>query len=131
MSLRTSAGFASLAALTAAAALAHHSNAMFDRQKETVVTGTVREFQWTNPHVFIELTVTEKSGSSNFSIETSAPGVLRAHGWKFNSLKAGDKVVAKIHPLKDGRRGGGLISITKDGVLIGDGKPSAGYEGAK
>ena len=117
--------------LASSVALAHHSNAMFDRQKEVVVTGTVREFQWTNPHIFIELVVEGPNGPSNYSIEGPAPGILRDHGWKFNSLKAGDKVVVKVHPLKDNRPGGGLISVSKDGVTIGDSIPSAGYGNAK
>ena len=71
------------------------------------------------------------NGPINYSIETGAPGVLRAHGWKFNTLKPGDKVVATVHPLKGDRVGGGLVSISKDGVLIGDAKPSPGYEGSK
>jgi hypothetical protein len=102
-------------------ALAHHSNAMFDHDKVVEVTGTVREFQWTNPHVFIELTVAGASGPQDYSVECSAPAVLRAHGWKFNSLKAGDKVVVKVHPLKNGSVGGGLISVSKDGAVVGDG----------
>jgi hypothetical protein len=120
-----------VAGLSTSAVWAHHSNAMFDRQKEAVVTGTVREFQWTNPHVFIELVVDGPSGPYNYSIEAATPGVLRAHGWKFNTLKAGDKVVAKVHPLKDGRLGGGLISVSKGGVTIGDAVASPGYEGGK
>jgi Family of unknown function (DUF6152) len=107
------------AAVASSATLAHHSNAMFDIDKVTTVTGTVRDFQWTNPHCFIELVVDDPKGQQDFSIETGAPGVLRRQGWKFNSLKAGDKVVAKIHPLRDGRLGGGLISISVNGVQVG------------
>lgn len=101
-----------IVALSAAPpAFAHHSNAMFDRVKVIELKGTVREFQWTNPHTFIEL---DTPGSTEpFSIEGPTPGVLRAKGWKFNSLKAGDQVTIKAHPLKDGRRGGGLVQVTK------------------
>jgi hypothetical protein len=119
------------AVLFASVTIAHHSNAMFDRSKELLVTGTVREFQWTNPHVFIELVVEGANGPYNYSIETGAPGVLRAHGWKFNSLKAGDKVVARVYPLKSGGLGGGLISVSKNGVVVGDATASPGYEGGK
>ena len=104
-----------------APALAHHSNAMFEHDKTIEVSGTVRDFQWTNPHVFIELTVAGANGPQDLSVECSAPAVLRAHGWKFNSLKVGDKVVVKIHPLKNGSVGGGLVSASKDGAVIGDG----------
>jgi hypothetical protein len=110
-----------LAAGVVSPAFAHHSNAMFDHDKVVEVSGTVRDFQWTNPHVFIELTVAGANGPQDFSVECSAPAVLRAHGWKFNSLKVGDKVMVKVHPLKNGSVGGGLVSVSKDGVTIGDG----------
>jgi hypothetical protein len=106
-------------------ALAHHSNAMFDNTRDVEVAGTVREFQWTNPHVFIELMVEGPNGSYRFIIEGPTPGVLRGHDWKFNSLKAGDKVVAHVRPLREGRIGGYLVSLSKDGVPIGDGGTSS------
>ena len=77
--------------------------AMFDRQKEVTLKGTVKEFQWTNPHSFVDLTLDNQGG--DYLIEGPTPGVLRAHGWKFNSLKAGDRVTAKVHPLREGKGG--------------------------
>jgi Family of unknown function (DUF6152) len=112
------------------AALAHHSNAMYERDKTLEVTGTVREFQWTNPHTFIELQVETSSGTQNFTIEGPTPGVLRANGWKYNQLKAGDMIVVAYHPLKSGQLGGGLISMTKDGVTLQAGSTS-NYESGK
>jgi hypothetical protein len=109
------------AAFSASLALAHHSGAMFDNTKEVEIAGTVHEFQWTNPHVFIELMVAGPKGPQKFIIESPTPGVLKAHGWKFNTLKPGDKVVAKVHPLREGRVGGYLVAMSKDGVPIGDG----------
>jgi hypothetical protein len=110
-----------LFAIGSSVALAHHSNAMYERDKVLEVTGTIREFQWTNPHTFIELTVDGPNGPYNYSVEGPTPGVLRSQGWKFNTLKAGDKVTVKVHPLKSGRVGGGLISVTRDGVTINAG----------
>ena len=78
--------------LGASIALAHHSNAMFDDTKEVEVAGTVQQYQWTNPHVFIELMVDGAEGPHKFTIESPTPGVLRGHGWKFNTLQPGDKV---------------------------------------
>lgn len=112
-------------ALAASAALAHHSNAMFDDTKDLEVAGTVHDYQWTNPHVFIELMVDSPDGPRKFIIESPTPGVLRAHGWKFNTLKPGDKVVAHVRPLRVGTAGGYLVSLAKDGVPIGDGKTSS------
>lgn len=109
-------------------ALAHHSNAMYDHSKTLEVAGTVREFQWTNPHTFIELTVDSPQGPQNYTIEGATPGVLRRQGWKFNSLKPGDKVVVKYHPLKKGNLGGGLVSVQKDGATLGYAPPPAAPE---
>jgi hypothetical protein len=120
-----------LCVLASWAALAHHSNSMFDRSKEVVITGVVREFQWTNPHIFIELTVSDSSGQHNYSVQGPAPGVIRKHGWKFNSLSAGDKVSVKVHPLKSGGPGGILVSLTKDGVTLSAGSSVNEYEEGK
>ncbi len=113
------------AVLSVSAALAHHSNTMFDDTKEVEVAGTVHEFQWTNPHIFIELMVDGPNGPYKYIIEGPTPGVLKGHGWKFNSLKPGDKVVAKVRPLREGRTGGYLTFLSKDGVPIGDGGTSS------
>ena len=108
MKLRTLALAAGLIAASASAALAHHSNAMFDRTKTVDIKGTVREFQWTNPHTWIEM----ETANGHYTIEGPTPGILRAKGWKFNSLKPGDEVIAKVHPLRDGSMGGGLVSVS-------------------
>jgi hypothetical protein len=132
MQLRTSALFAALLSIACSpAVLAHHSNAMYERDKVLEVTGTIREFQWTNPHTFIELTMNGPNGPSEYSIEGPTPGVLRSQGWKFNTLKAGDKVSIKVHPLKSGRVGGALISVTKDGVTINAGSATQTDKGYK
>jgi Family of unknown function (DUF6152) len=116
---------AALSVLSVSAALAHHSNAMFDDTKDLEVAGTVYQFQWTNPHIFIELMVDGPNGPYKYIIEGPTPGVLRAHDWKFNSIKPGDKVVAHVRPLREGRVGGYLVSLAKDGKPIGDGGASS------
>ena len=119
-------GFGAFASIISVpAALAHHSNAMFDDTKQVEVAGTVQEFQWTNPHVFIELMVDGPNGPYKFIIEGPTPGVLRGHEWKFNSLKAGDKIVATVRPLREGNSGGYLVSVMKNGMPIGDGGTSS------
>ena len=101
------------ASLTGASALAHHSFAMFDQSKELELHGAVREFQWTNPHVWIEIQVREADGQSRqWSIEASSPNNLRRRGWTATSLKPGDAVTARIHPLRSGSPGGSLLQIT-------------------
>jgi hypothetical protein len=107
----------------AAPALAHHSFAMFDRDKEVTLIGTVREFQWTNPHAFIEVDVpADKSGAAEkWSVEMNSPNNLTRQGWKSSMLKAGDKVSVTINPLRDGKKGGLFVSVVlPDGKVIKD-----------
>jgi len=99
--------------MAASAAFAHHSFAMFDRSKETTLVGTVREFQWTNPHSWIELDVANDSGSvDKWSIELNSPNNLARQGWHSDSVKSGDKISVVIWPLRSGEKGGLFISLT-------------------
>ncbi|MGZ3273667.1 MAG: DUF6152 family protein [Caulobacteraceae bacterium] len=120
--LGMSAAFGAAALLAAAPALAHHSFAMFDRQKEITLKGTVKEFQWTNPHSFIEIEVPDDKGvTTAYSVEMNSPNNLTRQGWKSTSLKAGDKVVLLMNPLRDGSKGGLFVSVQlPDGKVLGD-----------
>jgi len=102
-----------LIGLMAGSALAHHSFAMFDRNKETTIAGTVEDFQWTNPHSWIELDVpNENGGVDKWSIELNSPNNLARQGWHSNSVKPGDKISVIIWPLRSGEKGGLFISLT-------------------
>jgi hypothetical protein len=103
-------------------AIAHHSFAMFDRDKEVTLVGTVREFQWTNPHAFIEMDVPDAKGAAEkWSIELNSPNNLTRQGWKSSMLKAGDKVSVTMNPLRDGKHGGLFVSVVlPDGKVIKD-----------
>jgi hypothetical protein len=79
-------------------AFAHHSFAMFDAEKKMTLDGTVKEFQWTNPHSWILMTV----NNEQWAIEMGAPGGLARQGWVPKTLTPGMKIQAIIHPLKDG-----------------------------
>ena len=120
--IRARAIVAAGALLVTAGAFAHHSFAMFDRDKEVVLTGTVREFQWTNPHAFIEINVPNGKGElEHYSIEMNSPNNLTRQGWKSSMLKNGDKVVVTMNPLRDGKRGGLFVALTfPDGKVIRD-----------
>ncbi len=99
--------------MAAGSASAHHSFAMFDRSKETTLVGIVREFQWTNPHSWIELDVPSESGGvDRWSIELNSPNNLSRQGWHSDSIKPGDKVSIVIWPLRSGEKGGLFISLT-------------------
>jgi Family of unknown function (DUF6152) len=101
---------------------AHHSFAMFDSSKETSVQGTVKEFQWTNPHSFIELMTSNDTGGTDlWSIELNSPNNLKRQGWKSTSIKPGDKVTLVFNRLRDGGKGGLFIMVTlPDGTVLGD-----------
>ncbi|MEO6341311.1 MAG: DUF6152 family protein [Caulobacteraceae bacterium] len=108
---------AGLLALTAAAvatpAPAHHSFAMFDREKRRPLVGTVKEFQWTNPHVWIEVNVPgEKGAVEQWGVECTSVNFMTRRGWNKDSLKPGDKISMVVAPLKDGSHGGSMISVT-------------------
>src|SRR6185437_8641447 len=98
------AGCLGLAALLAPpAATAHHSFAMFDHVNRITLAGTVTRFEWTNPHVYIELDVPDgKGGAKHYSIECASVNVLMRTGWKFTDVHKGDKVKLLVNPLKDG-----------------------------
>ena len=116
-------GLASTVAVVATGvAMAHHSAAMYDVQKKVTLIGTIKEFQWTNPHCWIQLVVEDAGGkSTEWSIETVSPPGLKKHGWTRDAVKAGDKATVVFMPLKSGEHGGGLISVTVNGKMIGDG----------
>jgi hydrogenase maturation factor len=75
-------------------AAAHHSFAMFEPTKTLTFKGTVKTFQWTNPHVIVWVLVQPDDGgpAQEWSLETTSPGVLTRNGWTRQSLKAGDRV---------------------------------------
>jgi hypothetical protein len=112
---RFSAGVILAAAMgVAPPAGAHHSFAMYEPTKTLTLKGTVKSFQWTNPHVVVWILVQPEGGGAaqEWSLETTSPGVLTRNGWTRQSLKAGDRVSATFSPLRDGSRGGGLNSVT-------------------
>src|SRR5258705_7620904 len=103
-------------------AFAHHSCAMFDAEKKMTLDGTVKEFQWTNPHSWILIMVPDAAGRpQQRGIELGDPGGLARQGWVPKPLTPGMKVQAIIHPLKDGTHGGQYMAITlPDGTQKGN-----------
>ena len=121
------AGAMALGALTAGTAAAHHSFAMFDQSKLMTLNGTVHEFQWTNPHAFIELDVVAGSERQRWSIELNSPNNLKRQGWQRTSLKPGEKVAVRIAPLRNGAHGGLFLDLKKaDGKVLDSGLPKNG-----
>ncbi len=109
--------------LAVAPVFAHHSFSMFDMSQKITLTGTVTGFEWTNPHAYIEIDVADEKGAvKHWSIEMGSPSILQQSGWKFSSVKKGDKPTMVINPLKSGQSGGFLDHITlPDGRVLGNG----------
>ena len=98
--------------------LAHHSGAMFDNTKSSTLSGTVKTFQWTNPHCWIQLLVTSDRDADEWSIEMGSPSQLFKGGWRPTTLQVGAGIVVVVHPMRDGTQGGLFVSAT-----AADGKP--------
>jgi hypothetical protein len=112
-------GRALILALLVAPAFAHHSGAMFDDQQRLTLTGTVRQFQWTNPHCWIQVLVPAQGSEIEWSVEMGAPVELFRGGWRPRTLKPGDKITVVIHPARDGSKGGLFVSAARaDGQAL-------------
>ena len=116
--------FAMSAAVVASggAALAHHSFAMFDADQKTSLSGTVKEFQWTNPHAWIFVMVPNRDGQlEQWAVEMGGPGQIARQGWTAKTLAPGMDVKLTIHPLRDGTNGGQFVGVTlPDGTQMGN-----------
>jgi len=116
------AGMAAMAVYAIPAA-AHHSFAMFDASKTVTLEGSIKEFQWTNPHAWIMLNVANPQGQADqWAIELNGPSGLVRDGWKPKTLTPGMNVSVTIHPLRDGTNGGQFLTVKlPDGTQMGRG----------
>jgi hypothetical protein len=110
--------------LVAPPAIAHHSRSMFDQSRQITLVGEVKEFQWTNPHCWIQVLVPDPNNPQaapvEWGVEMGAPVELMRKGWKPRSLNPGDKVTIIVNPLRDGQHGGLVLAVTgPDGRIIG------------
>jgi hypothetical protein len=114
MSIRIISALGLAASLLAAPAVAHHSFAMFDQNTMTHIKGTVTEFEWINPHVWLHIEVTTEAGEKQtWSFEGGSIGQLSQTFWTQESVVVGEEIDVGFHPLKDGSYGGQLIDVTK------------------
>ena len=95
--------------LAVAPALAHHSFSMFDTRQEVTLSGTVREFQWTNPHSWLQVEVVRGGTTVEYSIELGSPNSMSRRGWRRTTFKPGDKITFAMNPMRDGSPGGALV----------------------
>ena len=114
--------------MSAVPAFAHHSFSMFDATSSKTVEGVVKEFQWTNPHSWILMMVSNSQGQlEQWAIEMGGPIGLARQGWTPKTLKPGMQVKTVIHPMRDGTNGGQFMEITlPDGTVMGRGGPPGG-----
>jgi hypothetical protein len=105
---------ATVSLLLGSVASAHHSTAMFDMLHTSKLSGTVTQFDWTNPHTFIWMEVMNPTThtTESWSIEGMSPNYLSRNGWTRHTLKPGDKIDMELHLLKDGRKGGFCVTVT-------------------
>ena len=112
------AAVAAATTMLAAPASAHHSAAVYDRSRTLVLKGVVKELSWGNPHSWVEI---ETAGAkpTSWTIELEGPSVMQREGWSSHSLLPGDRVTARVMPLKDGRPGARLIDVKRaDGTML-------------
>lgn len=108
--------------LCGAPAFGHHSFAPFNMTETIELSGVVKEFQWENPHCWIQIIVTDETGTDvEWSIEANSRSSLSRQGWKSTSLSPGDRITVMSHPLRDGRPGASLVNVTlADGTQLGE-----------
>ena len=112
---------ASILSLICLSVAAHHSGNMFDRERTVKLTGTVKEFQWTNPHIWIQVLVPDAEGAmEEWSIEGGVPNRLFRAGWRPTSFEPGDEVTIVANPMRDGAKGGAFVGAKlADGTTLG------------
>ena len=103
--------------------VAHHSAAMFDNQKTMELTGTVKEFQWTNPHVWIQVNVEKAGVKEEWSVEGGSPNSLSRNGWRKSTFTPGAAVTIRVNPMRDGTHAGNFV-----GAKFADGKTLGRWE---
>jgi len=113
-------------AVAAGTAFAHHSATMFDEEAEVTVTGVVKEFQYTNPHSWLLIDVTNDDGSvTTWGFEAEGPSTLLRAGIRRSDFSPGTEVTIRGNPMRDGRPAALWVIATR-----GDGKvfnPRAGF----
>jgi len=121
LKLRVVLSAAAAAALMSATAGAHHSAAMFDDGRVVELKGVVKQLQWTNPHVWLQVTVDDKGEKKEWSVEAGSPNTLSRTGWRSTSFKPGDAVSVRVNPMKDGSAAGNFVGakFDADGHTLG------------
>lgn len=120
-SMRAVALLALALALAILPVAAHHSASMFDDTKVVELKGTVKELQWANPHIWLQVIVEQNGRKTEWSLEGGSPNSLSRQGWRATTFKAGDVVTVRFNPMKDGTPAGAFVGarFESDGRTIG------------
>jgi hypothetical protein len=113
------------ALLLAPRAQAHHSNSAFYVTKIVTIKGVVKEFKWSNPHVWVIVEVDDGKGNKvDWKAEGRPPGILARAGWSPKSLQPGETVTIDLSPAKDDTASGLIARVTKeDGTILSNAPP--------
>ena len=121
-------GVAAAVAVASLPVLAHHSTAMFDDSREITVTGVVQEFQYTNPHSWLLVDVTDEDGTvTTWGFEAEGPSTLMRGGIRRSDFSPGTEITITGHPMVDGRPAGAWLTATR----LSDGRefnPRLGFQ---
>jgi hypothetical protein len=121
--MRTPIRFALLSLmLVSGSAAGHHSHAMFDLTTTRTITGTVDAFDWTNPHSWLHVNVSDEAGEVvRWSLELGSPASIAREGWRPRIVSPGDEVSVVLNPVHDGSPRGSLVLIhLPDGTQLGE-----------
>ena len=104
---------------------AHHSNSAFYVDKVITIKGVVKEFKWSNPHVWVILTVDDGKGNKvDWKVEGRPPGILARAGWTPKILQPGEEITIDLSPAKDDSASGLIARVTKaDGTILANAPP--------
>jgi hypothetical protein len=82
---------------------AHHSWGAYDLTKWITLNGTVHRFNWSNPHISIEVNVKDDRGNlQKWMTGGPSPSRMNRGGWDRDTVKPGDPITIIGNPAKDG-----------------------------
>jgi Family of unknown function (DUF6152) len=104
-----------LACLVATGVAAHHGSADYDVGREVTITGTVKEFRWSNPHVWVYVTAQSSGSAQEWNGEGPPLQWASSRGWSATTLQRGQVVRLIMYPSRREPRAGLIKRIERDG----------------
>jgi hypothetical protein len=100
---------------------AHHSLVgEFDTSVDIDVTGAITKLEWSNPHIWLYMDVTNEDGEvEQWECEMGSPNQLFRLGWREEDLPLGTVIIAQANPARDGTNTCSTRNITlEDGTPV-------------